>query len=249
MCSEKREKTFEERKDTALFGKLVKNCLVRGQFGEAFIKLPEGYKEKKERPYENHGQKHDMLKRIIESNLRDFGWLDGCMTSEWCCSPFTVPNPRPAEQNTIDCWQMVVDFCNLNAETKADSHPLPLIEEERALGSFVSVPDLRHGFYQISLMKDSGPLTCMCTPCGPVQGTIVPIGLKNVTSFFQRLVGDVFFTAPPELRAFVSVFIEDVIIATEGKGLTEEELVALHEKRAEPINGHSIDWHQLMPIS
>ena len=49
------------------------------------------------------------------------------MTSEWCCAPFTVPKPPPAYQNTIDGWRMVVDFRNLNAETKADSHNLPLI--------------------------------------------------------------------------------------------------------------------------
>ena len=51
------------------------------------------------------------------------------MTSEWCCAPFTVPKPPPADQSYIDGWRMVVGFRNSNAETKADSHPLPLIEE------------------------------------------------------------------------------------------------------------------------
>ena len=127
-----KRKDFWERKDTTLSGKLIKDPPVRGQFGEAFIELREGYKAKKQRPYENHGHKHEILRKIIERNLREFGWLEGCMTSEWCCSPFTVPKPPPADQNTIDGWRMVVDFRNLNAETKADSHPLPLIEEEIA---------------------------------------------------------------------------------------------------------------------
>ena len=132
LCSKSREKIFEERKDTTLSGKLIKDPPVRGQFGEAFIELREGYKAKKQRPYENHGHKHEILRKIIERNLREFGWLEGCMTSEWCCAPFTVPKLPPADQNTIDGWRMVVDFRNLNAETKADSHPLPLIEEEIA---------------------------------------------------------------------------------------------------------------------
>ena len=79
------------------------------------------------------------------------------MTSEWCCAPFTVPKPSPADQNTIDGWPMVVDFCNLNAETKADSHPFPLIEEEiakRARGPLFSVLDLRYGFHQMPLRKE-----------------------------------------------------------------------------------------------
>ena len=238
LCSKSREKIFEERKDTTLSGKLIKDPPVRGQFGEAFIELREGYKAKKQRPYENHGHKHEILRKIIERNLREFGWLEGCMTSEWCCSPFTVPKPPPADQNTIDGWRMVVDFRNLNAETKADSHPLPLIEEEiakRARGRLFSVLDLRHGFHQMPLRKDSRHLTCMCTPCGPVQWTVMPMGLKNAPSFFQRMMEDVLFTTHPELRAFVSVYIDDIIIATEGEGLTEAELVALHEKQLNQV--------------
>ena len=128
---------------------------------------------------------------------------------------------------------MVVDFCNLNAQTKADSQPLPVIEEEvtkRARGRLLSVLDLLHCFHQMPLRKDSPPLTCMCTPRGPVQWRVMPIGLNNLPSFFQRMMEDVLFPAHPELRAFVRVYIGDIIIAKEGEGLTEEEPVALHDK-------------------
>ena len=160
------------------------------------------------------------------------------MTSEWCCAPFTVPQPPFADQNTIDGWRMVVDLCNLNAENKADSHSLPLIEEEkakRARGRLFSVLDLRHGFHQMPLAKASRPLTCMCTPCGPVQWTVMPMGLKNAPAFFQRMMEDVLFTSHPELRAFASVYIDDIIIATEGEGLSEEEPLALHEKQLNQV--------------
>ena len=152
------------------------------------------------------------------------------MTSEWCCAPFTVPKPPPADQNTIDGWRMVVDFRNLNAENKTDSHPLPLIEEEivkRAKGKLFSVLDLRHGFHQMPLAKSSRPLTCMCSPVGPVQWTVMPMGLKNAPSFFQRMIEELLFSEHPELR----VYIDDIIIATVGDGLTEQELVDLHEKQ------------------
>ena len=155
------------------------------------------------------------------------------MTSELCCAPFTVPNPPPADQNPIDGWPMVVAFRNLNAETKADSHPLPLIDEEivkRANGKLFSVLDLRHGFHQMPLARSSGPLTCMCSPVGPAQGTVMPMGLKNAPSFFQRMMEEVLFSEHPELQEFVSVYIDDIIIATVGDSLTEQELVDLHEK-------------------
>ena len=85
---------------------------------------------------------------------------------------------------------------------------------------------LRHGFDQMALRKDSQALTCMCSPCGPVQWTVMPIGLKNAPSFFQRMMEDVLFTAYPELPAFVSAYIHDIIIATEGEGLSQKEQVA-----------------------
>ena len=109
------------------------------------------------------------------------------MTFEWCCAPFTVPKPPRADQNSIDGGRMVVDFRNLNAEIKADSQLLPLIEEEivkRAKGKLFSVLDLRHGFHQMLLAKSSRPLTCMCSPVGPVQWTVMPMDFKNDPSPF-----------------------------------------------------------------
>ena len=73
LCNERREKIFAEEKDTTLSGKLVKNPPVRGQHGEAFIELKEGAKPKKQRPYENHGKKDEILRDIIQRNLREFG--------------------------------------------------------------------------------------------------------------------------------------------------------------------------------
>ena len=59
LCSKSREKIFEERKDTTLPGKLIKDPPVRGQFGEAFIELREGYKAK-----------NSALMKIMDTNMR-----------------------------------------------------------------------------------------------------------------------------------------------------------------------------------
>ena len=221
---------------------------MRGQHGEAFIELKEGAKPKKQRPYESHGKKHEILRDIIQRNLREFGWVEACMTSEWCCAPFTVPKPPRADQNAIEGWRMLVDFRNLNAETRADSHPLPLIEEEivkRAEGKLFSVLDLRHGFHQMPLAKSSRPLTCMCSPVDPVQWTVMPIGLKNAPSFFQRMMEEVLLSEHPELREFVSVYIHDIIITTVGDGLGEQELVDLHETQLNMVL-NILDKNQLI---
>ena len=59
----------------------------------------------------------------------------------------------------------------------------------------------------------------------------MPMGLKNAPSFFEPMMEEVLFSEHPELREFVSVYIDDIIIATVGDGLTEQELVGLHEKQ------------------
>ena len=45
------------------------------------------------------------------------------------------------------------------------------------------------------------------------------------------MIEEVLFSEHPELCQFVSVYIDDIIIATVGDGLTEQELVDLHEKK------------------
>ena len=57
------------------------------------------------------------------------------------------------------------------------------------------------------------------------------MGLQNAPSLFQRMMEEVLFSEHPELGEFVSVYIDDIIIATVGDGFTEQELVDLHEKQ------------------
>ena len=64
----------------------------------------------------------------------------------------------------------------------------------------------------------------------------MPMGLGNGPLFFQRMM---------ELRAFVRVYIHETIIVTEGKGLTEEELLALHENQVIQVTDF-LDANQLI---
>ena len=152
--SARRDAVFEDYQDDVLSGKLWKNPPIRCENGEAKIDIIEGSKVHKQRPFYLQGTKADALRKIIERNLYEFGWLEGCMSSEWCSAPFTVPKPPPADQSSIDAWRLVVDYRALNAATVPDAHPLPLIEKEiaaRAKGKLFTVLDLRHGFHQMPL--------------------------------------------------------------------------------------------------
>ena len=149
--SARRDAVFEDYKDHVLSGKLWKNPPIRCKNGEGEIEIMQGSKVHKQRPFYLHGTKADALRKIIGRNLHESGWLEGCMSSEWCSAPFTVPKPPPADQSSIDAWRLVVDYGALNASTVPDAHPLHLIKEEiakRAKGKLFTVLDLRHGFHQ-----------------------------------------------------------------------------------------------------
>ena len=148
--SARRDAVFEDYKDDVLSGKLLKNPPIRCENGEAKIEIIQGSKVHKQRPFYLHGIKADALRKIIERNLYEFGLLEGCMSSEWCSAPFTVPKPPPADQSSIDAWRLVVDYRALNAATVPDAHPPLLIENEiatRAKRKLFTVLDLRHGFH------------------------------------------------------------------------------------------------------
>ena len=233
--SARRDAVFEHFKDDVLGGKLWKNPPIRCENGEAKIEIIQGSKVHKQRPFYLHGTKADALRKIIERNLYEFGWLEGCMSSERCSAPFTVPKPPPADQSSIDAWRLVVDYRALNAATVPDAHPLPLIEKEiaaRAKAKLFTVLDLRHGFHQMPLRKEDRHLTAMCTPCGTVQWTVLPMGLKNAPSMFQKMMGTIFFQKHKslELQEFCSIYIDDLLIATP-LGKNFDECLKLHEEQ------------------
>ena len=195
--SARRDAVFEDYKDDELSGKLWKNPPIRCENGEAKIEIIQGSKVHKQRPFYLHGTKADALRTIIERNLYEFGRFEGCMSSEWCSAPFTVPKPPPADQTSIDAWRLVVDYRALNAATVPDAHPLPSIEEEitkGAKGKLSTVLDLRHGFHQMPLRKEDRHLAAMCTPCGTIQWTVMPMGLKNAPSYVAADDGDYFIS-------------------------------------------------------
>jgi hypothetical protein len=55
-----------------------------------------------------------------------------------------------------------------------------------------SVADLRDGYWDVELAKESRAYTAVKTVIGLVQYTQMTMGLKNASAFFQRLVNHVY---------------------------------------------------------
>ena len=111
-----------------------------------------------------------------------------------------------------------VDYRRLNAVTRLDSYPLPRIDDllnQLVQTRYFTSLDLASGYRQIRVHKDSVPKTAFITPqgLGLYEFRVMPFGLTNALSAFQRLMQELLTGLnPPGGNAFVSVYIDDILI-------------------------------------
>ncbi|KAJ9535106.1 LOW QUALITY PROTEIN: hypothetical protein OSB04_un001816 [Centaurea solstitialis] len=91
--------------------------------------------------------------------------------------------------------RMVVNYKSINDATIGDSHNLPNKDELFTLirgKKMFSSLDCKSGFWQVLLDQESQLLTAFTCPQGTYQWTVVPFGLKQAPSIFQRHMQDAF---------------------------------------------------------
>ena len=84
-----------------------------------------------------------------------------------------------------------VDYRRLNHVTVKDPYPLPRIDDTLdALGeaSFFSTLDLCSGYHQLPVADEARPKTAFSTPDGHYEFNVLPFGVCNGPSAFQRLM-------------------------------------------------------------
>ena len=87
-----------------------------------------------------------------------------------------------------------VDYRSLNSVTKADTFPLPRIDDllDQVSGAkYFSTLDLSSGYWQVKVHPDSQQKTAFVTHCGLHEFRVMPFGLKNAPAVFQRLLQEV----------------------------------------------------------
>ena len=109
-----------------------------------------------------------------------------------------------------------VDYRQLNAVTKADTFPLPRIDDlldQLGASRYFSSIDLASGYWQIRMHAESVEKTAFVTPHGLYEFRVMPFGLTNAPAVFQRLMERVLAGLNPEEGPnFVVVYIDDVLI-------------------------------------
>ena len=112
-----------------------------------------------------------------------------------------------------------VDYRELNSVTKKDTFPLPRIDDlldQPGRAKYFSTLDLASGFWQIRVHPDSVEKTAFTVPQGLYEFNVMPFGLCNAPSVFQRLMQQVLMGLNPlDSPDFVSVYIDDVLVFSE----------------------------------
>ena len=110
-----------------------------------------------------------------------------------------------------------MDYRRLNAITRKDRYPLPLVDElmERLAGTKIYTRlDIRQGFHRIRMDPKSSELTTFRTRYGTYKYNVLPFGLTNGPAAFQRYINDVLMDY---LDKFVTGFVDDLLIYSQNE--------------------------------
>ena len=125
-------------------------------------------------------------------------------------SPWSFPLVAAPKKNGTIRW--CVDYRRLNAVTKKDSFPLPLIEDNLARLSnskVFSCIDGAGAFHVIDIKKEDRPKTAFGTPWGLYHFRRMPFGLTNGPASYSRLVQLALHGIPSEVAL---PYLDDTII-------------------------------------
>jgi len=108
--------------------------------------------------------------------------------------------------------RLCVDFRGLNRLTKKDRYPLPLISDlldAPGKARIYTKIDLRHAYHLVRIAEGDEAKTTFRTRYGSSEWLVIPEGLTNAPSAFQRFMNEVFSDL---IDVSVIVYLDDILI-------------------------------------
>ena len=109
-------------------------------------------------------------------------------------------------------WRVCVDFTDLNRAYPKDPFPMSRIDQlvDATVGHpWMSFLDAFQGYHQIPLATDDKEKTAFVTLVGNYHYKVMPFGLKNAGSTYQRMMTKMFEL---QLDKNVEVYIDDMVV-------------------------------------
>jgi hypothetical protein len=181
-----------------------------GKAVEMTIELTDPDRTPFKTPYRLSRAETEELVKVLTVALEK-GWIRPS-TSSFGAPVLFVPKKGP--DGVLNRLRMVIDYRELNAITKKDRYPLPLIEDQLdglEGARIFSKMDLASGYNQLGIAEADRHKTAFVTKFGLFEWTVVPFGLANAPAFFMRWM-DKILQANPHLRSFVKLYLDDILI-------------------------------------
>jgi hypothetical protein len=157
-------------------------------------------------------------------------------------SPWSFPVVQVPKKNGTR--RFCVDFRKLNSITQQDCFPLPRIDDilDRLSTSRVfTTIDLKSGYWQVKLSKESIPKTAFSTPDGHFEFLRLPFGLKNAPAEFSRIMQQVL----GDFVSFVEIYLDDITIHSKNEKEHLQHLIQVFKRINQAnlkINGSKCNW-------
>ena len=114
-----------------------------------------------------------------------------------------------------------MNFTDLNKACPKDPFPMPWIDQlmDATIGHpQMSFLDAFHGYHQIPLALDDQEKTAFVTLIGNYHYKVIPFGLKNAGSTYQRMMTRMF---KPQLGKNIEIYIDDMVVSKHVRDLKD----------------------------
>ena len=160
------------------------------------------------RIYPLSAHKLKQVKKYLDENLRK-GFIAPSQ------APFACPVLFAEKPN--EGLRFCVDYRKLNAITKRNRYPIPLVDEVlgRLLGcKYLTRLDIIAAFNKLRIHPDSEDFTTFVTSLRAYKYRVLPFGLTNGPATYQQYINDVLFDY---LNDFYQVYLDDILIYSKTK--------------------------------
>ena len=185
------------------------------------------------RPYRLAYKDREVVSKTVD-DLLEAGLIE---RSASCWSfPIVMVDKKPEAPGMPCKRRMCIDFRKLNDIVHIRSFPLPLIDDivSRLNGTtYFTTVDLRSGFHQIPLTESAKEKCSFSCFKGKFSFRVLPFGLKDAPSIFQRMVTRLL----EGCEDFAVAYIDDILIHTSGS--LEDHLQKV-QKVMNKIRKHSL---------
>ena len=150
-------------------------------------------------------KEHAEAVRQEVSKLKKAGAIKEVFYPEWLANTVVV-------KKKTGKWRVCVDYTDLNKACPKDPFPMPKIDQlvDATVGHpRMSFLDAFQGYHQIPLALDDQEKTAFVTPVGNYHYKVMPFGLKNAGSTYQRMMTRMF---EPLLGKNMEIYIDDMVV-------------------------------------